>query len=97
MGLCEFFVVLGVLCPCSKLVSDFLNSMRNSHHILPAGKLQFILNVLDSSVNFLQYPGVCTCVSAVCVLCAHVRVCVCGVHMRMCVGMCMCVFLCYLF
>ncbi|XP_065900793.1 dedicator of cytokinesis protein 2-like [Dysidea avara] len=40
----------------AKLVSDFLNSMRNRHHILPAGKLQFILNVLDSSVNFLQYP-----------------------------------------
>ena len=44
-------------------MSDFLNSIRNTHHILPASKLQFILNVLDSSVNLLQYP------SMICYLC----------------------------
>ena len=31
--------------------------MRNTHHILPASKLQFILNVLDSSVNLLHQPS----------------------------------------
>ena len=54
----------------SKLVSDFLNAMRNTHHILPASKLQFILDVLDSSVNLLYQPSMSLSVT-VAVHCTH--------------------------
>ena len=42
---------------CRSMISDILNSMRNTYGTLPRDKVKFMLAVLDCDIKLLHSPG----------------------------------------